>query len=181
VITSYNTRYLWSWPSNSPSQDATASAAPKTSRFGKVHRKICAISWCEPPLTLVGGLVGCSRFYTGCSAYHRTRDSEGLRQWMQHVAEIRTRECEERCCAATLVGRARFRLVGRAHGPHQADVVTALRSYQASAPDANLKGAVGARPPNILLRHSGAVTAGYRPRHGGSGKGIPRAPAISAS
>ena len=59
--------------------------------------------------------------------------------------------------------------------------VTALRSYQASAPDANLKGAVGARPPNILLRHSGAVTAGYRPRHGGSGKGIPRAPAISAS
>jgi hypothetical protein len=116
-----------------------------------------------------------------CSAYHRTRDSEGLRQWMQHVAEIRTRECEERCCAATLVGRARFRLVGRAHGPHQADVVTALRSYQASAPDANLKGAVGARPPNILLRHSGAVTAGYRPRHGGSGKGIPRAPAISAS
>ena len=47
------------------------------------------------------------------------------------------------------------------------------RPYQASALDANLKGTVGARPPNILLRHSGAVTAGYRSRNGGSGKGVP--------
>ena len=64
------------------------------------------------------------------------------------------------------------RLGGCAYSPLR--VAKLGRSYQASALDANLKGTVGARPPNILLRHSGAVRPATGHVMAGAGKGFLR-------